>query len=284
MKVTKDMDLTDFLLEKTNYSKTKIKHFFKYKSVYVNNKLVPYTCPVKIGDEVQIKKTKQITTENNKRLNIVYEDKNYLVVNKPARLLTVANETEKKNTLYHAVREYVKGINKNYHVYIVHRLDKDTSGLVMFVKNEKLKHDLQTNWNNLAKVREYVAIVNGRLEKKKDKLVNKLVENSEYMVFVSNKNEGETAITNYEVIKENSKYSMLKVLIETGKKNQIRVQLDNIGNPIIGDKKYGIKGDPLKRLGLHANVLEVIDPITNKLMHFETAVPRDFIRLMSKGK
>lgn len=205
-----------------------------------------------------------------KKLNIIYEDKEILVVNKPSKLLTVGTDKERERTLYHEVREYLH--KKNQKVFVVHRLDKDTSGIVLFAKNPKLKELLQRDW--LRYTREYRAVVEGRLPKTKDTLRFYLQEDKTHHVYVSDK--GLSSVTEYEVLSVNSTQSLLKVRIKTGRKNQIRASLAYIGNPIVGDKKYEAKINSLSRLGLHANKLVIKHPITNKEMTFISKAPKVF--------
>ncbi len=205
-----------------------------------------------------------------KKLNIIYEDKEILVVNKPSKLLTVGTDKERERTLYHEVREYLH--KKNQKVFVVHRLDKDTSGIVLFAKNPKLKELLQRDW--LRYTREYRAVVEGRLPKTKDTLRFYLQEDKTHHVYVSDK--GLSSVTEYEVLSTNSTQSLLKVRIKTGRKNQIRASLAYIGNPIVGDKKYEAKINSLSRLGLHANKLVIKHPITNKEMTFISKAPKVF--------
>ena len=209
-----------------------------------------------------------------KKLKIIYEDKNIIVVDKPSGLLTVASNKEKFNTLYHEVREYIKKQNPHQKVFIVHRLDKDTSGVVLFAKNEKMKHLLQNNWANICEVREYIAIIEGIMPKKQDRLVNYLKENKYQEVYVADV--GKLAITNYEVFKTKGKNSLLKISIETGRKNQIRAQLAYINHPIIGDKKYFAKSNIYARLALHASKLIIKIPNTPKTLVFEAPWPKFF--------
>ena len=212
------------------------------------------------------------------KLDIVYEDKWIIVVNKPSHLLTISTDNEKEKTLFHKVMMYEKRKNKNNKVFIVHRLDKDTSGLVLFAKDEKIKYQLQNNWDKEAK-RGYVAVVNGKT-KDKETLKSYLAETKTLMVYSTDEKHGKLAITEYQKLKENKKMTLLKIKIKTGRKNQIRVQLNDNGNSIVGDKKYGeSKFDPLRRLCLHANYLEIIHPVTNKRIVFETIVPKEFIKL-----
>lgn len=267
-------NLMDYLIKNTDYTKTKLKSLMKYKSITINGKVpVSYDIVLKVGQVIEISKEKKTTKIGT--IDIVYEDDNYLVVNKPSGMLTVSTDKEKNRTLYHLVREYIHSKKKHEKIFIVHRLDRETSGLVLFCKNEDLRNKIQENWDRVAIRREYVAVVNGILDKKKQKLESYLKENKANQVYVSKGRDGKLAITNYEVIKENNN-SLLKILIETGRKNQIRVQLNEIGHPIIGDKKYGnIKG---KRLLLCANRLDIKDLKTNKVLSFEINIPREFMR------
>lgn len=272
--VKKEAKFMDYLIENTDYTKTKLKSLFKYKNITLDGKLpLNYDLFLKKGQVIEISKEKKATKINT--IDIVYEDKDYLVVNKPSGMLTISTDKEKSRTLYHMVREYVHGKRNYEKIFIVHRLDRETSGLVLFCKNEELRNKIQENWEQVAIKREYVAVVLGTLEKKKNRLVSYLKENKANLVYVTKGRDGKQAITNYEVIKEN-KNSLLKILIETGRKNQIRVQLNEIGHPIIGDKKYGnIKG---KRLLLCANRLDIKDPRTKKILSFEINIPREFMR------
>lgn len=272
--VKQDSPMLEYLENNTDYSKKKIKSLLKYKSILINGKVpTNHDLILKKGQTIEISKEKKITKIGN--IDIVYEDDNYLVVNKPSGMLTVSTDKEKNRTLYHMVREYIREKRSHEKIFIVHRLDRETSGLVIFCKDENLRDKMQESWDKIAVRREYVAVVLGLMENKKDKLVNYLKENKANLVYVSKNNDGKEAITNYEVIKEN-KNSLLKILIETGRKNQIRVQLANINHPILGDKKYGnIKG---KRLLLCANRLDIRDLKTGKLLSFEINTPREFMR------
>ena len=190
-----------------------------------------------------------------KKMDIIYEDKELLVVNKPPKLLTIS-DGKTDNTLYNMARTYVKKQHKSNKVFIVHRLDKDTSGVVLFAKSEDVKKYLQDNWNKITK-REYLGILDGYLENNKGVIKEYLVEDKTHRVYASNKKVGEYAETHYEVLNRKFKCSLVKIEIKTGKKNQIRVGFSNLGHPIIGDKKYGSKNNYIKRLGLHASKLEI---------------------------
>lgn len=214
-----------------------------------------------------------------KKLDILYEDKFVIVVNKPSNLLTVATDREKDRTLFSYVFDYLKQKNKNNKVFIVHRLDKDTSGIVILAKDEKTKFYLQDNWNKFK--RNYVAVVNGKIEKQKGVLKSYLQETKTHLTYSVNDKNGKLAITEYEKIVENKEYTMLSLNLKTGRKNQIRVQLADMGNPIVGDKKYGIKKDPIRRMALVANTLEFIHPKTKEKIIIDIDIPNSFISLAS---
>ena len=272
--VTKEAKLIDYLLENTEYSRNKIKSLLKYHSISIAGiRQVKHDTIVKPHQVISISSEKKITKIG--KIDIVYEDENYLVVNKPSGMLTISTEKESNRTLYHFVREYIKEQDKRNKIFIVHRLDRETSGLVLFAKSEDLKRKLQENWEKVALTRKYVAVVSGILEKKEDQLVNYLKENTQNRVFISKDTSGKQAITNYKVIREN-RNSLLEIEIETGRKNQIRVQLAEISHPIIGDNKYGTIKE--KRMYLHATKLEMRDPITGKSLTFEIDSPRNFLR------
>ena len=211
-----------------------------------------------------------------KKLKIIYEDKYLIIVNKSAGEFTISRDNHYDNNLYDEVKTYVKKQNPKNKIFIVHRLDKDTSGLVLFAKNEKVKYDLQRNWQNVE--RKYYAVVSGKLNEKNATLKDFLYETKGLDVVVTNiKKIGKLAITNFNVIENNNKYSLLDINIETGRRNQIRVQLANIGHPIIGDKKYGkVK---YKRMMLEAYYLKFVHPVTKKVCYAELPLNNDFEKL-----
>lgn len=208
------------------------------------------------------------------KLDIVFEDKSILVVNKPSGLLTISTENEKEKTLFHKVFTYLKQKNKNNKVFIVHRLDKDTSGLVVFAKSEQVKRLLQEQWENNSVERKYYAIVHGVVEKKQDTIVSYLKETKTLYTYSSKvKNDGKKAVTNYKKISDNGQYSYLDISISTGRKNQIRVHMQDINHPIVGDRKYGIKDNSRKML-LHAYHLTITHPITKQKLVLTSKEPK----------
>ena len=276
--VKEDSMLLEYLYKNLDISKKKIKAYLAHKQVFVNNVITTkYDYVVK--KDMIIKIDTKSYKSGELPFDILYEDNYIIVVNKPGGLLTISTNKEKEKTLYHYVSNYLKSKNKNSKVFIVHRLDRDTSGIVLLAKDEKTKNIFQRDWNSIVKIRGYYALVHGNLEKKKAKLVNRLLETKTNLVYITNKNEGKEAITNYEVIKQNKKYSLLKIFIETGRKNQIRVQLASINHPIVGDIKYGIK-DGEKKLLLVANKLKLYNPIIKKNMSFDVDVKEIFNKYM----
>lgn len=213
-----------------------------------------------------------------KKLDILYEDKFLIIVNKPSNLLTISTAKEKVRTLYSYVYDYLKQKHKSNKVFIVHRLDKDTSGIVVFAKDEKTKFYLQDNWDKFK--RGYVAVVNGKVKNKSGVIKSYLQETKTHLTYTVKDTNGKLAITEYEKVLENKNYTMLSLNLKTGRKNQIRVQLSDMGNPIVGDKKYGLKKDPIRRMALHANYIEFVHPKTKEKITIDIDIPNSFISLL----
>lgn len=218
--------------------------------------------------------------KKKEKLNILYEDKYLIVIEKPSGLLTIGTIKERENTLYKKVSDYVKKQHKSNKIFIVHRLDKDTSGIILFAKNEEVKRKLQRDWDKT--IRKYIALVEGNVTKN-GIIKNYLGETKTLKTFITNnKNLGKLAITKYYVLKNTKEYSLLNIEILTGRKNQIRVHMESINHSIVGDKKYGSKKNPIRRLCLHANYLEFIHPITNKKIIINSNYPIIFDKLINK--
>ena len=277
--VKKDGELLDYLYNNLDIPKKRIKQYLTHGAIYVNNsRTTKYNYKVVAGMNITI----DTDSKNKKTLpfEILFEDDHIIVVNKPSGLLTIATAKEKDRTLYHIVREYLISKDRNARVFIVHRLDKDTSGVVVLAKDEKTKNQLQENWNEYVSLREYVAVVHGHLKKESDRIVQMLSETKTNLVYVSKKEDAKEAITNYKVVKTSDKYSLVSINIETGRKNQIRVAFNSLGNPIVGDKKYGDVKDNENRLYLHANRLKMYYPVIKKDILFETSTPNEFKKIM----
>ena len=263
-----------------NKSKNNIKSLLTNECVFVNDKLVTkYDYSLKSNDVIDIKLSQIGNIKDKNKLDILYEDKYLLIVNKPANMLTIGTDKEKNNTLYHYTSNYVKNTNKNNKIFIVNRLDKETSGIVVFAKNENIKRAMQDNWNDIVSLRKYIAITHG-ITDDKGIIKSYLKENSSHMVYSTNdKNNGKLSITEYKKIKNNKKYSLLEIIIHTGRKNQIRVHMKDINHPIIGDNKYGIK-DNFKRMMLHAYQIKFTHPITNKEVNIISRVDQVFDKVI----
>lgn len=214
-------------------------------------------------------------------LAILHEDRDILVVDKANGLLTVSSPKVKDQTAFYLLNEYVrKGNQKSRHrVFIVHRLDRDTSGVIVFAKNEIAKRYLQKEWQGFQKT--YYALVHGSLPNEEGMITSYLAENSAHRMYsVADPKEGKFARTGYRVLRKSPNYSLLEIDLLTGRKNQIRVHLADKGCPVVGDKKYGAKDKGIKRLTLHAASLTIVHPYSKEKMTFTTEVPTYFESLM----
>ena len=277
IKVLEDGTIVDIIFNSKNYlSKKKIKQYIKYEMVYVNDrKITNNNYLVKKNDIITIYYERKVIKENN--LEILYEDDDLIAINKPSGLLSISNNKEKEVTAFKMVREYVRSKNPKIFLFTIHRIDEDTSGVLMFAKNEKTKHLFQDNWNNIVKKRIYIAVVEGRITKS-GTFHTYLKESKTGMVYSSKDKSGKEAITEYKVLKNKNNLTLLEVNILTGRRNQIRVHMSENNTPIVGDKKYGSKSK--ERLMLHAKRLELIDPRTNKILTITKDAPREFYEMM----
>lgn len=272
--VEKDGTLLDYLYEVSGLSKKTVKQYLTHGSIYVNHtRTTQYDYPLEKGMTITI----HSKASSMLPFSILYEDDYMIVVDKPSGLLTIATLKEKENTVYHMLSEYLKRKKKNSKIFVVHRLDKDTSGVLLFAKDEKTKRQLQEHWDEYVSVREYKAIVEGVPKKKEARLVHYLKETTTNLVYVAK--EGKEAITSYQVEKSQNGLSRLRIFIETGRKNQIRVQLAYIGLPILGDKKYQ-KKTAGKRLYLHATRLKIFHPVLGRVMTYVSEMPEEFRKVM----
>ncbi len=216
-----------------------------------------------------------------KGIEIIYEDRDILVVNKPPKLLTIASATEREKTAYHILTDYVrKGCAKSpRRVFIVHRLDRDTSGIVIFAKTPSAKNCLQEQWDKTKK--KYLAVVYGTLPEKSGAITSYLTENAAHVVYSTpDKSIGKFATTVYRVLKETRDFSALEIDLATGRKNQIRVHFAEKGHPVVGDKKYGRKGDIHKRMALHARSISFLHPSSGRRITLEAKAPAYFASLV----
>lgn len=267
--------------------RTRLKSMLKYGHIRVQGGSgeTRHDTPVEPGQSVEINLTRPFVTFSHPRLKLVYEDDDIIVVNKGYGLLSMGTPSSRKDiTAYSILKSYVKQVNPLNKLFIVHRLDRDTSGLMMFAKSQEAKESMQHNWNNMVLERCYVAVVEGIMEETSGVVRSYLDETSQYEVYSTHeKGKGQLAVTRYKVIGRGGGYSMVEFSLDTGRKNQIRVHAHDLGHPIVGDRKYGAVSSPIHRLALHARTLRFAHPVTRKYMSFELPVPARFSALV-KGK
>ncbi len=217
-----------------------------------------------------------------KGLEIIYEDRDLLVINKEVGLLTMSFHRDETQTAERILTDYLRkgAARSRLRAYVVHRLDRETSGLLIFAKTEAVQQQLKDNWKEVGK--EYLAIVHGTLAEKVGTLSSYLVENDDQFVYSTDQTKGKWSETQYEVVKENKLFNALKINLLTGRKNQIRVHFAELGHPVVGDTKYGLKGKKFERLALHSRFIAFNHPHSGKRMSFEAPVPEFFTRLMAK--
>lgn len=271
------------LLGEAGYSRTKVKQLLKYKAIILGKaSLKRDDHPLNPGDEIVIKTAEEMREEALvcPGLTIVYEDETIVVINKPTGLLSIASATEKRKTAYFMLSAYMKERSQSTtaRIFVVHRLDRDTSGLLVFAKSEPAKHSLQSHWSEAEK--KYFALVEGIPKNSSGTITSRLRESKALRVYSVREDDDDidarSAVTTYKVVKSGNGYSLLEVVPITGRKNQIRVHLADLGHPVVGDKKYGAKTNPLGRLALHSAFLAFPHPDTGKRLEFKAAMPGKF--------
>ena len=283
----KEDTLLAFLLAKLpQKSRTTVKAVLKERHIFVEGKPVTqFDHPLRPGQNVEVRWDPAAAHKPGQELKIIHEDEDLIVIDKPSGLLTVATDKEKRKTAYAMLSAYVKTQDPQNKIFIVHRLDRETSGLLLFAKNEKIKQQIQETWETTIAERTYIAVVEGLVEPPQGTITSWLKESSALVVYSHQSSQlGKKAITHYKRLRDNGTLSLLQLNLATGRKHQIRVHMQDINHPIIGDDKYGANQNPIRRLGLHAQVLAFTHPKTGKLCRFETAIPGKFLRLFSAGE
>ena len=279
--VTQAGTLLPFLLEAVrDKSRNTVKGLLSRRQVLVDGRAVTrFDHPLSPGQVVTVSPPEP----KGARLPfpVLYEDGEILVVDKPAGLLSMANEREKLRTAYRLANDYVGQKSPGGRIFIVHRLDRDTSGVLLFAKSEAVKRAYQDNWDRIVRRRGYLAVVEGRMEQERGTVRSRLLETATHLVYSAapGQSGGKEAVTRYELRRSGGGYSLLEVDIDTGRKNQIRVHMADLGHPIAGDRQYGARTSPLGRLGLHAYVLELTHPVTGAELRFEAPAPAAFEKL-----
>ncbi|MEY8291822.1 RluA family pseudouridine synthase [Carnobacteriaceae bacterium 52-44] len=283
--VEEEIHLLPFLLKTLdNKSRNAVKSILTRGQVSVDGHIITqHNHPLSSGQTIGILSNQaSIRLSELNGVNILYEDDVIIVINKEAGILSMAASRSKDWDAYRQLTDYVKKEKRDNRIYIVHRLDRDTSGVMVYAKTEAAKEKLQKNWHDVVKERTYTALVEGNVEKQEGTISSWLKENQAMKVYsTSDKKEGKHAVTHYKKIDGNQSYTLLEVELETGRKNQIRVHMQDIGHPIVGDKKYGSKSNPIRRLGLHATTLAFYHPTTDKLVRYTVKAPDTFTNLIS---
>ena len=283
-RVSEPGELMEFLMKKmAGISRTRVKALLTNRVVLVDNTIQTlYNYPLQPGMCVQISREKHKHEFHHPMLKILYEDAYIIVVEKKEGLLSVATERQKERTAQHILNEYVKRIHKGNRIYVVHRLDRETSGIMMYAKDEKTQHTLRDNWHDLVRDRRYVTIVQGEMEQDEGTVCSWLTDRKLYVSSSPTDDGGKYSVTHYHTIKRANGFSLLELQLETGRKNQIRVHMQSLGHPVVGDERYGCEMNPLERLALHAFKLCFYHPVTHEWMEFETPYPTPFKTLMLK--
>ncbi len=278
-KVKEKMPLLDFLLlNLKGKSRNNIKSLLKNHQILIDgNPTSQFDFLLVENDIVQVSPVRIKKSQNKTKLKIIYEDDDFLAIDKPSGLLSVASDKEKIVTAYHLASDYIKKDDPHKRLFVLHRIDKDTSGVLVFCKKEALRNALQDDWNIYVKTREYLALCEGEVKKEEDTIESYLLETKTNLMYSSSHvGDGQKAITHYKVIKKNKDYSLLRVLIDTGRKNQIRVHLKDINHMVVGDEKYHSEKNPINRLGLHAKKLVLVHPFTKAKITFISDTPKIF--------
>lgn len=280
--VSQSAELMEFLMTKmAGISRTRVKALLTNRVVLVDNNIqTQYNFPLKPGMKVQISREKNKHEFRHQLLKILYEDAYIIVVEKKEGLLSVATDRQKERTAQHILNEYVKRQHRGNRVFVVHRLDRETSGIMMYAKDEKTQHTLRDNWHDIVYDRRYVSIVMGDMESDQGTVRSWLTDRKLYVSSSNVDDGGKLSVTHYRTIKRANGFSLIELQLETGRKNQIRVHMQSLGHPVVGDQRYGCEIDPLGRLALHAFKLCFYHPVTGERMEFETPYPGPFKTLM----
>ena len=284
-KVVEPAQLIAFIMEKMHgMSRNRAKALISNRVVLVNNAITTHPlAELKPGDVVQLDRSKHKKSFHCKELDIVFEDPYLFIIDKHPGLLSMSNNS-RQQTVQTVLNRYLeKGGGRNTS-HLVHRLDRDTSGLMVYAKDVQTQQSLINSWQQLVSDRRYLALVEGEFEQTRGRIQSWLTEDKKFVTHSSPvDNGGKYAVTHYNVLASSNGYSLVECELETGRKNQIRVHMADLGHPVVGDRKYGSAEDPMRRLGLHAYMLCFTHPVTGKHMRFETPVPYCFEKLL-KGE
>ena len=261
----------------TDRSRSAVKSLLRHGQIWVNGRVTThFDMPLRPGDTVLVSHERGRPAFNSPYLRIVWEDDSLIVIDKRDGLLSVSDSVAQERTAWAILSAYVREQDPRNRLFVLHRLDRGTSGLMMFARNKGVQEKMRNEWANIVTRRAYVAVVEGVPEPPEDTLRHFLAENSRMKVYCTDPMHGKEAVTHYRVLKAAADSALVEFTLETGRKNQIRAQMEAFGHPIVGDPKYGAQTDPCERLMLHACRLWFIHPITGREMRFETPIPAAF--------
>ncbi len=266
-----------------DHKPTKLKSMLRHNQLAVNG--VPTTKfdqPVSAGDQLWVNFDRSFQVFSHPRIKLIFEVNDIIVVDKGYGVLSTAAGKPSDDTVYNIVKKYARGFSDKANIYVVHRLDRDTSGLMLLTRTKQARDKLINNWNNMVVERKYIAVVEGKVEQKEGTVKSFLAENPDTyeMYSTDDKKIGRLAVTRYRVIKQGSRFAMVELEIKTGRKNQIRVHMHDLGNPVSGDRKYGGHPSPINRIALHATTLTIVHPITGKAVTFTSPIPENFNKMI----
>lgn len=272
-----DAPLLDWLLGNVKGSRTKIKATLQGRGIKVNGKVVTqYDFPLKKGMKISVSQTKKNDQFKSRYVKLVYEDRWLVVIEKNVGILSMAAGHRSLN-VKSVLDNYFQKTGQKCRAHVVHRLDRDTSGLMVYAKDMETEQILEHNWHDIVYDRRYVAVVSGEIVEDEGTIANWLKDNKAYVTYSSPvDNGGKYAVTHFHVLDRTTEHSLVEFQLETGRKNQIRVHAADMGHPVCGDVKYGNGDDPVHRLCLHACVLCFWHPVTRERMEFETQIPTSF--------
>lgn len=266
-----------------DHKTTKLKSMLKHNQLAVNG--VPtrqFDLAVHAGDKLWVNFNRSFQVFSHPRIKLVYEDNDIIVVDKGYGVLSTAAGKPSDDTVYNIIKKYARGFSDKANVYVVHRLDRDTSGLMLLTRTKQARDKLISNWNNMVIERKYVAVVEGNVAQPEGTVKSFLAENPDTfeMYSTDDKKVGRLAVTKYRLLKQGNRFAMVELEIKTGRKNQLRVHMQDMGNPVSGDRKYGGHPSPINRIALHATVLSFVHPITGKMVTFNSPVPDNFKKMI----
>lgn len=276
----REAPLLEYLLATLPGSKNKVKDILRGRGIKVNGKVVTqFDYPLTPGTRVSVSQSKKNDTFKNRFVDIVYEDQYLVVIDKKPGILSMAAAHTTLN-VKSVLDDYFRKTRKRCTAHVVHRLDRDTSGLMIYAKSKEVEMELERDWHGRVFDRRYVAVVSGEMEEDQGTIANWLKDNKAYVTYSSPvDNGGKYAVTHFYTLDRTTDHSLVEFQLETGRKNQIRVHTADMGHPICGDVKYGNGDDPLHRLALHAYVLCFYHPVTGRPMEFSTPIPPAFRKI-----